>query len=119
MFPNEKCELSVGWRAAQKAEDWAGGLHKKAVRWAAEKGSPPACSFPQASLLCSPLACRVVQPAGPPFCAAHQSAENSWLSFGNTALQPALNLVLSNGEVEITSLPVYNEPHHTDRMFFV
>jgi len=39
--------------------------------------------------MCSPLACPVVQPAGPPFCAAPQATKNSWFSFGNTALQPA------------------------------
>jgi len=30
-----------------------------------------------------------MQPAGPPFCAARQSAENSCFSIGNMALQPA------------------------------
>jgi len=40
-------------------------------------------------LMYSPLACLIVQPAGPPFCAARQPAENSRFSFGNTALQPA------------------------------
>jgi len=39
--------------------------------------------------MCSPLGCPVVQPAGPPFCAARQPTENSYFSFGNMALQPA------------------------------
>jgi len=91
------------WQAAQKTEGRAGGLHKKSgglrkrAGWAAEKGSPPAHLFTQPSLLCSrqpvlmcsPLACPVVQLAGPPFCAAHQPAENSCISFSNTAFQPA------------------------------
>jgi len=38
--------------------------------------------------MCSPLAHPVVHPAGPPFCAARQPAENSCFSFGNKALQP-------------------------------
>ena len=42
--------------AAHKTEGRAGGLHKKAVRRAAEKGRPPARPFPQLSLMCSPLA---------------------------------------------------------------
>jgi len=39
--------------------------------------------------MCSPLAHYVAQPAGSPFCAAGQPAENLCFSFGNTALQPA------------------------------
>ena len=72
-------------QAAQKREGWAGGLRKIAVR-AAEKSSRPARSFLQPSLMRSPLARPVVQPAGPPFCAARQPAENSCFLFGNTAL---------------------------------
>jgi len=41
------------------------------------------------SLMCSPLASPVVQPAGQPFCEARQPAENPCFSFGNMALQPA------------------------------
>jgi len=89
VFPNEKRELSADWQAAQKTEGRASGLYKKAIRRAGEKGIPPARPFPQPSVMCSPLARPVVQPAGPPFCAARQPAENSCFSFGNTALQPA------------------------------
>ena len=39
---------------------------------------------------CWPLACPVVLPASPPFCAARQPAENSCFSFDNTALQPSV-----------------------------
>jgi len=60
--PNEKREFSSGWQAAQKTEGRADGLHKRAGQ-AAEKDSPPACTFPQPSLMCSPLAHPVVQPA--------------------------------------------------------
>jgi len=76
-------------RAAHKTEGQAGGLHKKVVWRAAEKGSPPALPFPQPSLMCSPPACLNVQPTGSPFCAARQPMENSCFSFGNTALQTA------------------------------
>jgi len=78
------------------------GCTKKAVHQAAEKsgadcrkGQPSGPSFSaaqlnvQTALMCSPLAHHVVQPAGPPFCAARQPAENSCFSFGNSALQPA------------------------------
>jgi len=54
-------------QAAQKTEGQAGGLHQKAVQRAAEKGSPPTHLFPLATLICSPLDCPVVQPAGPHF----------------------------------------------------
>ena len=53
------------WRAAQKTEGRAGGMHKKAVLQkrvgrVAENGSPPAHPFPQDRLF--------VHPVGPPFC---------------------------------------------------
>ena len=115
VFPNEKGELSGGWRAAQKTAGRAGvlhrrqqggpacctkrrsgGLRKRAGR-VAEKGSLPSRPFlqpsllcsPQPAFMCSPLARLVVQPGAPPFCAARQPAEKSGFSFGNTALQPA------------------------------
>jgi len=50
MFPNEKRELSAGC-TEDKTQGRAGGLHKKAVRRAAEKGSPPDRRFPQPSLM--------------------------------------------------------------------
>jgi len=64
-----------------------GGLRKRSGR-AAEKGIPWKRPFPQPSLMCSPVASPVVQPAGP-LCAARQPADISCFSFGNTALQPA------------------------------
>jgi len=73
-------------RAAQKRQSV--GLQKRVGR-AAEKDSSPVRPFPQPSLMCSPLAHPVVQPAGPPFCAARQPAKNSCFLFGNTAPQPA------------------------------
>ena len=85
----------------EKTEGWVGGLHKKVVRRTTEKCGAgcrkgpalrPAFSAAQPTvqpaLMCSPLACRVVQPAGP-FCAARHPAENSCFSFGNMTLQPA------------------------------
>ena len=72
---NVNCRRDGGLHRRQK-----GGLHKTA-----------GCGK-EGGLLCSPLACPVVQPAGLPFCAACQPAENS---FGNTA-RPALCLVLSH-----------------------
>ena len=63
MFPNEKREFSAGRCTAQK-----GGLRKRAG-WAAQRDSPLAHPFPQPSLMCSPLACPIVQHASPPFCA--------------------------------------------------
>jgi len=83
VFPNEKRELSAGWRAAQKGGPAGcgkgrGGLQKRVAR--------------RPALICSPLAHPVVQPAGPPFCAARQSAENSCFSFGNTALRLVLSI---------------------------
>ena len=65
MFPNDKRELSAGWRAALKTEGRVGGLHKKAVQRVAEKGgacwrkrqpSGPLFSVSQLN----------VHPAGPP-----------------------------------------------------
>ena len=56
---------NTNWRAG-RAGGPSGRLQKRAGR-AAEKGSPPTRPFPQASLMCSPLACPVVQPASPPF----------------------------------------------------
>ena len=63
MFPNEKRELSAGWRAAQKTSQKGGpmgctkrrcgGLRKRTGQ-AAEKSSPPDRPFPQPSLMCSP-----------------------------------------------------------------
>jgi len=81
-------------RAAQKGgpagcEKWRGGLQKRAALRPAHFGSPASCPARRLALICSPLARPVVQPAGPPFCAARQSAENSCFSFGNMALQPA------------------------------
>jgi len=38
VFPNEKRKHSAGWWAVLKTEERAGGLHKKAVWWVAEKG---------------------------------------------------------------------------------
>jgi len=55
VFPNEKCEFSAGWLVAQKTEGRASGLHKRVVRWAAEKDGP---------------AWRKGQPSGLPFSAA-------------------------------------------------
>jgi len=73
-------------RAAQKTEGRAGGLHKKAVQRAVDKGvagckkgkpsSPPFSAAQltvQPFLMCSPLARPVVQPASPPFCAARRA----------------------------------------------
>jgi len=93
-------------RAARKTEGQAGGLHKKAVKRAAEKGGeaaenggPEGCSAYWAARL-------NVQPTGPSCSAACRPALLcssppggkfiSLFSFGNTALQPpALRLVLS------------------------
>jgi len=93
MFPNEKrgpsavctADRRAGLRAAEK-----GGA-------GCRKGQPSDPLFSavqlrptvQPALMCSPLARPVVKPAGPPFCAGRQPAENSCFSFGNTALQPA------------------------------
>jgi len=61
------------------------------------KGQPSKAPFSAAQfnvqpagppLMCNPPASPVVQSAGP-LCAAHQPADNSCFSFGNTALQPA------------------------------
>jgi len=68
----------------------------KTKRRAALKGSTPARPFPQTSLMCrrtarlnvEPTSLPCMQPASPPFCAAHQPAKNSCFSFRNTALQP-------------------------------
>jgi len=83
-------------RAAQKTEGRAGGLLKRAVRRDAEKdgpdcrkGKPSGQPFSAASLMCSPLARPVVQPAGPS-CAARLPPENSCFTIGNTALQPSV-----------------------------
>jgi len=53
MFPNEKRELSAGC-TEDKTKEWAGGLHKKAVRRATKKGR---------------AGCRKRQPSGSPFSA--------------------------------------------------
>ena len=83
VFPNEKREFSAGC-----TED------RRAGRRTARKGGPAGCRIGQPSgppfsaahqttLLCS-------LPARPSvFCAARQPAENPRFSFGNTALQPA------------------------------
>jgi len=106
LFPNGKGEFSAGWpAAAHKTEVRTGGLHKKGGPSGCGKGrgglqkkaalqpvlflSPASCAARQTALMCSPLAHPLVQPAGPPCCAARQPAENSCFSFGNTALQPA------------------------------
>jgi len=74
VFPNEKRELSVGCTE-----------NRRVGRWAAEKGGPAEKGGLE---MCRTLACPVVQPASPPFCAARQPVENSCVSFGNMALQP-------------------------------
>ena len=77
VFPNEKGELSGGWRAAQKTAGRAGVLHKKAVRWASEKGGaccrkgqPSVPTFSAAQLTVQPPARLHVQPTGPSCSAA-------------------------------------------------
>jgi len=55
--------------------------------------------------MCSSQTRSVVQPAGPPFFTARQPMENSCFSFGNTALQPALRLVLSVLSQVVSFLP--------------
>ena len=75
--------------------------------WAAQNGGPMSCRkeqpsglpFPTAQLIycaacqpvlmCSPLARPVLQPAGPPLCAACQPVENSCFSFSNAACWPS------------------------------
>jgi len=110
VLPNEKHEFSAGWQAAQKGGT-AGCTTGRASRlyitegctvsWAAEKGGPEGCLF--------------LQPAGPPFCAAHrpvllssvQLAESPRFSFGNMAPSPpALQLVLSIFRVRILNMRI-------------
>ena len=106
MLPNEKHELSAGWRAAQKSgpagctQDWpvgctlreASGLH---IKLGCGKGQSGGLLFSAAcpALFRSPSHRLFVQPIGPPFwlvfCAARQPADSSRFSFGNMALQPA------------------------------
>jgi len=65
VFPNDKRELSAGWRAALKTEGRVGGLHKKAVQRVAEKGG--ACwRKGEPSSLPFSVGQLNVQPAGPP-----------------------------------------------------
>jgi len=67
VFPNEKRELSAG---CTEDRGRACGLHKKAIRQAAEK----ARLFLQPSLMCNPAARLNVQPAGPSCSAAYRTA---------------------------------------------
>jgi len=65
VLPNEKRELSAGWRTAQKTKGQAGGQHIKAVRRAAEKGGA-GCRKGQPSGLFFSATQLNVQPAGLP-----------------------------------------------------
>jgi len=110
VFPNEKREVSADWRTAQKTEGRAGGLHKKVVRRAAEKGMLQKRAALQTALFRSPVYCAArlnVQPTGPSCTAASRSALLSMCSspacgksifliwqHGPPA-RPALHLVLS------------------------
>ena len=78
----------AGWpdAVAQKTEGRAGGLHKRAVRRAAEKDgvpaekdSPPARPFLQPSLMCNPPARSNMQPTGPACSVACRLLSSSWL----------------------------------------
>jgi len=97
-------------QAAQKTEGQAGGLRKRVGR-AAEKGSL------RPALMCSPLACPVAQPAGPPFCAAPQTTARGKFMFfiwqHGPPARPALRLVLSKPNYRNCKGVSTDNPHMT------
>jgi len=74
---------------------WAGELHTRVGREAAQQDRPVGCTLRRAALFSSTPR-PFPEPAGPPFCAVRrpallssvQPAESSRLSFGNTTLEP-------------------------------